>query len=195
VEVAAHSHVAIGEMAHIFGASAAGPRASSLTDDEKGVFENLIMLCPTCHTIIDKDERTFPDALIRKWKLDHAQTIADAMGTPRFDQRENARAWLEDQLLSNAQIHAEFGPDNEYRFDPETELSGVWKRKVIEQVIPRNRKILAALDHNSALLVPKERVIREKFRQHVDDLESYHVWGTVSVRLRFPDELNRVLRD
>ena len=197
VEVGARSRVAIGEMAHIIGASGVGPRAplDEMADDEKGNFENLIMLCPTCHTIIDKEEASFPDDLVKKWKRDHARTIADALGAPQFTTRVSARTWLEERLLTNRTIHSEFGPDGQYRFDPESELAGVWKRKMVQQIIPLNHQIVAVLDANTALLRPKEREARERLRQHVDDLENFHIWGIESVRARFPSELDEVFRD
>lgn len=47
--------VAIGEYAHIVGVKTNSARYNSiLTPDEKNSFDNLILLCPSCHTEIDK---------------------------------------------------------------------------------------------------------------------------------------------
>jgi hypothetical protein len=44
-------HVA--EMAHVFAANDKGPRGNpELSEPERGTFENLILLCSTCHTMI-----------------------------------------------------------------------------------------------------------------------------------------------
>jgi hypothetical protein len=166
-----------------------------MSDSEKAAFENLIVVCPNCHTIIDKDEESFPDNLVQKWKTDHIKTIRDALLVPRFQSRRDARAWVEERLLANRIVHSEFGPDRDYRFDPESEMASVWRRKVIEQVIPRNRQLLAALDINVSLLAPHEKLARERFRQHVDDQEAFHIWGDATVRARFPVEVEGVFRD
>src|SRR5688500_6402408 len=57
--------VDVAEMAHILAASTAGPRANSaLTAAQCRAYENLILLCPTCHTFIDKAPDEFPDSLL-----------------------------------------------------------------------------------------------------------------------------------
>ena len=56
-------------MAHVFAAADDGPRANAeLTEAERGRYDNLILLCPTCHTIIDKASDEYPDATILRWK-------------------------------------------------------------------------------------------------------------------------------
>ncbi|WP_271183643.1 HNH endonuclease, partial [Novosphingobium resinovorum] len=58
-----------GEMAHIVARQAEGPRGDGVGGDNS--YENLILLCPTCHTRIDKAPNDFPVALLQKWKADH----------------------------------------------------------------------------------------------------------------------------
>jgi len=51
-------HVA--EMAHIIAASGKGPRAdATVTQADKGSYDNLILLCGNCHTTIDKAPADF----------------------------------------------------------------------------------------------------------------------------------------
>lgn len=58
---AAGKSIHIAEMAHVFAANDSGPRAKpDLSKEERGAFENLVMLCANCHTRVDKA----PDALI-----------------------------------------------------------------------------------------------------------------------------------
>lgn len=59
----------VGEAAHIAAESPQGPRFdASLSEDARRGFDNLILLCATCHTEIDKMPVKFPVALLRKWK-------------------------------------------------------------------------------------------------------------------------------
>jgi hypothetical protein len=54
---ALNSEFTLGEMAHIVGEKEDAPRGTSvLSSDERNSYHNLILLCPTDHTIIDKNE-------------------------------------------------------------------------------------------------------------------------------------------
>ena len=59
----------LGEMAHIVARNVGGPRAAAQAG--ANVYENLILLCPTCHTKIDKAPRSFPIELLSNWKAQH----------------------------------------------------------------------------------------------------------------------------
>ena len=64
----------ISKICHIEAASDNGPRFNpDMTDDERRHFNNLILLCDECHTIIDNknNEKKYPVELLREWKLNH----------------------------------------------------------------------------------------------------------------------------
>ncbi len=64
----------ISKICHIEAASAKGARYNSkMSDDDRRHFDNLILLCDECHTIIDnkENETEYPVPLLRKWKKDH----------------------------------------------------------------------------------------------------------------------------
>lgn len=51
----------VGEIAHVISAGDSGPRSDSdTTPEQRSQYENLILLCPRCHTIIDKAEEEYP---------------------------------------------------------------------------------------------------------------------------------------
>lgn len=61
----------IGEVAHIAGEGEGGPRFDpKLSEEQRRAFENLMLLCPTCHTLVDKNPKKFTKAVLRKWKRD-----------------------------------------------------------------------------------------------------------------------------
>lgn len=67
-----------GEMAHIIAQSSAGPRGA--VDAGSDSYENLILLCPTCHRKIDKSpEGTYTIDMLHIWKTEHE----DWVDTPR----------------------------------------------------------------------------------------------------------------
>ncbi len=73
------SHV-IGEQAHIVARSEYGPRGSSrFTPEERDSYANLILLCPTHHSLIDMNVDDFPPERLYKMKIDHESWILETL--------------------------------------------------------------------------------------------------------------------
>lgn len=184
-------------MAHIFAATDRGPRAMpGLSAADRGAYENLILLCPSCHTIIDKAGDVYPDNLIRNWKHEHKAAIAAAFGAISYADRRLARGAIEPLLVENKTIFDSYGPNQDYLVNPESDMAVVWKRKVLSHILPNNYKLLAILDANRTHLTTTERKVLERFRQHVDDIEQRHVGGApASVGTTFPEAMSKLLED
>ena len=183
------------EVAHIIAASPVGPRATGVGSSDGGSYENLILLCPTCHTIIDKAPESYPVSVLRGWKREHARRLAEAFGAVEYSDRATVRRALEPALRENRAIFDHYGPDNDYRMDPESEDAAVWRRKVRSTVLPNNRRMLMVLDANERHLSADEKKVVEAYRLHVDDLEARHLGAEGAVRgRRFPEGMNDVLR-
>lgn len=188
-------HVA--EMAHIFAANDDGPRANAeLSPEERGTFENLILLCPTCHKTIDKAPQDFPDELVTQWKRDHERKVAELFGAVEYVTREETLRAIKPLMRQNRMIHQQLNPDLDYRYNPEAEEAPQWKRKVIEQIIPNSRRILSILDANTHLMTEPETETLELFRQHVIDLEARHMTDIpVGAQSRFPVQMSEMMRE
>ena len=181
------------EVAHVIAAGDLGPRGKpELPPAQRNLYSNLILLCPNCHTIIDKATTIYSSKLLLCWKSGHVERIRSVFRVS-FDSRSDARARIEPLLTMNRRIHELYGPDGEYRFNPEADEAVVWRRKVISQIIPNNYEVLRILDSNRGLLREAERVILEEFRQHVDDLSERHIGDSNSVARRFPKRMNDIL--
>lgn len=62
----------LGEMAHICGEKPDAARYNpNMTDGERQSYDNLIYVCPTCHTIIDKDTTTYTVEKLQELKTEH----------------------------------------------------------------------------------------------------------------------------
>lgn len=190
-------NIHIAEMAHVFAANDDGPRAKpEMTPEERGAFKNLILLCSACHTEVDKAPEDFPDTMLLGWKEKHATAVAELFGAAEYSSRQEARDALEAALSENRAIFEAYGPNGDYRFDPESELADVWRRKVVTKVLPNNRKVLAILDANRRHLSSTEHHTLERFRHHVDDLEARHLGeGIQAVGQRFPSDMATILTD
>lgn len=185
--------VHVGEIAHVISAMDGGPRSdSALNGSERSNYENLILLCPYCHTVIDKAEKDFPAELLLQWKANHKQTISDAFGVNAHETRELARNAVEPLIEENKFIFDEYGPLTDERFNPESDMPAQWLRKIHGTIIPNNRRIIGLCDKNANHLTDVERRLLQAFRQHVDDFEAKHLVGAEQNGRRFPDGFDRI---
>lgn len=191
---AAGKSIHIAEMAHVFAANDGGPRANpALTEAERGAFENLVMLCANCHTMVDKAPDVFPDTMILTWKREHANKLRGLFGVVKFNDRESARKVVEPLLAENHAIFKQYGPHIDAAQNPESGAAEQWQRKMLTRILPNSRRMLALLDANRDLLREDERVALEQFRQHVDDLEAFHIEASREDASRFPSHFGKIL--
>ena len=183
----------IAEMAHIISAGDEGPRANKkVSKISKGDFSNLILLCPTCHTKIDKAETEFPENLILKWKKDHNLKIKELFEIRKFESRTEAKNAISSLLNENKFIFDKYGPETDERFNPESEMPKIWLLKIRQNILPNNRKILSFIETNKHLLNKNEELVKEAFKQHVYDLENKHINHENINASQFPIELNNI---
>lgn len=70
----------IGKIAHIVAHSDGGPRSNLNYPKEKlDTYDNWILLCPTCHDIIDAQENQYTVKFLRKLKTDHEKWVQDTL--------------------------------------------------------------------------------------------------------------------
>ena len=82
--IASDDESIISKICHIEAASKNGPRFNpNMTDEERRHFNNLILLCEECHTIIDNksNETEYPVELLREWKLNHESKKLSALNS------------------------------------------------------------------------------------------------------------------
>lgn len=186
----------IAEMAHVFAANDGGPRAKpDLSVAERGAFENLVVLCANCHTMVDKAPDAFPDKMMLGWKREHATKLQGLFGAVQFGDRVAARQVVEPLLAQNLVIFQQYGPHIEAARNPESGAAEQWKRKMLTRILPNNRRVLAFLDANRHLLKDDEKLTVEQFRQHIDDLEAVHIEGNRHNASRFPGDLSKILEN
>lgn len=72
----------IGKMAHIEGENPGSARYNqNMTDKDRNKYENLILLCPNCHDIIDNDPDKYTIDKIKQIKKDHENWVRDSLRT------------------------------------------------------------------------------------------------------------------
>jgi hypothetical protein len=190
------SDVNFAEMAHIIPASTGGPRdvpVEELPARERARHENIVVLCATCHTIVDKDPTSYHAGLMREWKQRHQDALERAFGTPTYASRPEARARIVPLLGTNRLVHRNYGP-TPGEFSDTT--SAQWRRHVRTTILPNNREIVRVLEVNRHLLTPDELDTLEEFALHVRELEYRHLlndWTAGSSR--FPEGVSSILKD
>lgn len=110
--------IVIGEIAHILASSNSGPRsASSDTGIQRDEYDNLIVLCPTHHTLIDKNPSAYPEITLRAWKLaqeTNVQSTIERWKDGRLFLALTREQTLESIAYYNETIHFDYSNPNDY---------------------------------------------------------------------------------
>lgn len=159
--------ILIGEMAHVLAHGKKGPRASGRDQGQIDTYENLVLLCPYHHTVVDKAPRDFPTELLEEWKHSLEERVDQAIDTPVFAKKTQLFEYAAELLNQNKFIHDNFGPLSVTALDrPLSNLHTIWEAKKIEELIPNNSLVAAAFRRYRRLLTPKELEVFGKFEAH-----------------------------
>jgi hypothetical protein len=74
--------IVTGMEAHIVSAKPHGPRYRPLGPDEIDDPENFIILCPTHHAVVDKQESHYDEIELRRIKREHEERVRTVLGRP-----------------------------------------------------------------------------------------------------------------
>lgn len=180
----------IGEMAHVISHS---PNAPTRNDEIGGnnTYENLILLCPTHHTLIDKKElkHNFPEQLVKKWKYEHEQKVYKLYSVPQFASWDEIRIAILKMLLENRIIWEQYGPNSQEAIaNPMSNAISIWDLRRIDTIIPNNEKILNIIDKHIHLLPKTLNFLEavEAFRVHTSSYKKHVYDGPIEGYKRFP---------
>jgi len=187
----------IEELAHIIGQSNDGPRGkNTLSENERDQYDNIIVLCPTCHTRVDKHPDQYPNDVLLSWKKEHAERIASLFQAPKLPDRKAVRIELSKLLLTNKTVFDTYGPYSNLAKENGWDTEAMWEKRSIDTIIPNNRKIQSLIEVNYSFLNEDEQVIFEKWKQHKDSFEYNKLSGDRTAALTiYPVEFNQLLYD
>jgi hypothetical protein len=165
------------ELAHVIARSRKGPRgASSEPQSARDSFDRIIVLCPTCHTLVDKNPKMFPADLLLRWKKQH-RSLLKAAFAPSFDNKKELRDKLEELLARNKALFDAYGPFSEHAEKPITDAARMWHQAALSDLIPNNRLIVQLLNGHRKHLSRRDSAIAEQFRIHTEAFEYNHLSG------------------
>ncbi|MDR3483117.1 MAG: HNH endonuclease signature motif containing protein [Burkholderiaceae bacterium] len=163
----------VGEMAHVIARSPGGPRGQA--DGGADTYDNLILLCPTCHRKIDKaPEGTYPEEMIFRWKAEHEGSIRSAGTALKFTTFTDLKKYVGRLLIENNSVWATFGPRSDIaQTDPGSNLHEVWTLRKLSTIVPNNQCVVNAIESNFDLLPPESVSAFYEFKMHASGFEQH----------------------
>jgi hypothetical protein len=193
-EMGGYKHIA--EMAHVIPHGEAGPRHEERPAGEFKIdsFENLILLCPTCHTIIDKNPDGYSRGTLLGWKTNHLAALAHKQGICTYDKRSQVRDTVVVAMAENKAIWEEFAPSDgsSFEYDPESEAAKTWEQRMRGVILPNHFRIQAIIKANLCHMTEAERQTFARYQEHVRGLSERHVSGVADGAIRYPAEMDGI---
>ena len=89
----------LAKIAHIRGKKFGSPRYdNNMSDEERNSYENLIVLCPTCHAIVDGQPNTYTVTELEQLKYNHEnkifQMVSDGVSNVTFIELEEVTKYI-----------------------------------------------------------------------------------------------------
>ena len=145
----------IGEIAHILPHSESGDAS----------LNNLLLLCPTCHTMIDKNRPDWPISVLKTWHLQRQKEIRRRF-TKQCDSFRELEKLVRPILQQNAAIFKNYGPTEDN--SSVTARRSLWL-KFEPKLIVNNQQLLTLFKANMRLIHMENRRTIEEFVLHVDE--------------------------
>ena len=163
----------IGEMAHIIAKNPDGPRGSELINNNN-LYDNLLLLCPTCHTKIDKDPASYPIELLKTWKTQTEKEYSDFENQKSLSSLEELKEIVNNILLENKTCFTELGPRSDTaQHYPGSNLYKAWELRKLETIIPNNKKLINLIEKNISMLDIEGKTLFYLFKEHAIAFEKH----------------------
>ncbi|SMN17239.1 hypothetical protein CRYPD_99 [uncultured Candidatus Thioglobus sp.] len=184
----------IGEMAHVIAKKPDGPRGKANGGDD--TYENLILLCPTHHTEIDKSpEGTYTVEEILRWKELHEQNIANSFLSEKYETKQELAKVVKRILIQNYRIWKSCGPESdEAKRNPMSNFVEVWNFRKLDTIVPNNRRIINIINGNNDLFEMEDLDVSYHFIEHAEGFERNCYSRTEGVSL-FPAGFEEVINN
>ncbi|MBO1058579.1 MAG: HNH endonuclease [Dolichospermum sp. JUN01] len=139
---ATSSNVTIGEQAHIVAKEPGGPRGNSpLTSDERDSYANLVLLCPTHHTFIDRTPEDFPIEKLHSIKTEHELWVEQTLSQPG-DLQQKTRDLIYTSLIDSAVEYCHLHEWKEWTFGP-LEPTPIWSFNLPQDFLTFRQKVFS----------------------------------------------------
>jgi hypothetical protein len=145
------------------------------------------LLCPTCHTIVDKDPAGHPAEMLHRWKSDHEKQIRSLGESLKFENIHKLKAEISKVLQENSFIWKSLGPKSAIASnDPASNASEIWRLRKLDTILPNNVKIVNIIQNNAELLTPSQYAAFLSFKSHAQAFEQ-HQYDRLDSYPTFPE--------
>lgn len=193
-EMGGDKHIA--EMAHVIPHGEKGPRHEERPDGEfeADSFENLLLLCPTCHTKIDKNSPAYNRATLLMWKSNHLAALAHKQGVYGYEERPQVRNAITAAMAENKAIWKRLAPceGTDFEYDPESESAKTWSHRMRNVILPNHLRIQRIIMANQQHMNETEHEAFAQYQEHVRGLVERHVCGVSGRAIRYPVQLDGI---
>jgi hypothetical protein len=189
----------LGEMAHIKGERPGSNRYDPCQpEDDRNSDQNLILLCPTHHTLVDRpeNEEEFPVERLQGFKASHEAEIESRLSDRRIATKFELARLMVPLLDDNLQAFTTYGPLSEIaRRNPQSDAHATWLEERLTTIVPNNRTMTRLLEGHRGLFDEQESRLVSRFLQHA---RSYDRWvrdeSSYEGVPRFPREFDDMIR-
>jgi len=188
-------------MAHIRGEKVGALRHDvTQTVQQRDDYLNLILLCPTHHTMVDRPENLakYSAEYLHEIKAAHEACIhAKLEGGHKVGSKAAVAALIVPLLAENHVIWQQYGPTSELaRKNPHSDAaSAVWVEERLSTIVPNNRRISDLIGKGKAQFEAGEQepiaaflIHARSYEQWVQDEIPYHAV------LRFPQAFEELMK-
>ncbi len=176
-----------GEMAHQIAQSPEGPRGTESGGDD--TYENLILLCPTCHRTIDKAPvGTYPVELLKGWKKTHEDWVDGWAREGAYESAVEVAREVQRLLAENHAHFEEYGPRSRIAAEnPASTVQSIWVARKLDTLLPNNRRIVSLMERHAKMMPASVVASFQRFKMHVQAFED-NQYERVDTYPLFPDE-------
>lgn len=180
-------------MAHVVAKKPGGPRGVASGGDD--TYENLVLLCPTHHTEVDKSPPgSFPSEVLLDWKHQHEAKVSAAFASPTFTAPREIANYILKLLIENRIVWKTYGPESiEAQANPISNLANLWPLRKLDTIVPNNRKIIEAIWGNSHLFDTQAYESACAFVEHAEGFE-HNCYERTEAVSRFPQQFEIMVK-
>lgn len=189
----------LGEMAHIKGKREGSNRYDKdQIGEQRDSYENLILLCPNHHTMIDKPENEgiYTVDVLMEMKIAHENNVSKKLEVSGISSIDALKDRIAIYLAENHQAWTQYGPLSEtaQKNPHNDEIYAVWVSERLSTIVPNNRAIVSLLKAYRNLFSRSDQAIISQFLSHAN---SYEIWVNDEIPyqavLRFPVDFERLI--
>lgn len=164
----------IGQFAHI------DPWAKS----QDNSLANLLILCPSCHTLVDKDRTQWPNSELLRWQQVRKRELDSNFNS--VSTFEELRQKVNPLFRRNGAIFASYGP-------AKTDVSDEVRRELWmtfePELLANNQQLATLLSSNRSLFHKENARLVDAFSNHVAEFVATRGSSTNARALLFPNDL------